>query len=1226
MNKPLGSALTLFFFLSQATAQTATSLTGSVTDPTGAAIPNATLILENTGNSALRETKSDNQGRYLFVQVVPGSYKLTGKVAGFSDVMVNDVRLLVNTPATLNVSFEKVGSVVETISVSAEATQINTTDATIGNSFGTKPILQLPFEGRNVVGLLSLQPGVSFTDQPNVAADTAAQQTTTDRSGAVNGGRSDQANVTLDGIDVNEQQTREAFKSVLRVTLDSVQEFRVTTTNANADQGRSSGAQIALVTKGGTNELHGSLYEYLRNKATNANSFINNAAGVPLNQLNRNVFGASVGGPIKKDKLFFFVNYEGRRDRTGQSVLRTVPSATLRQGIVRYVRADNTIATLTSQDLARQLDPLGIGSSRAAMDVLSKYPLPNSSEIGDGLNTGGFRFNAPIQLRQNTYIAKFDYLLSQKHQVFVRGNLQNDHDNAAQQLPGGPPNDVNLDNSKGMAVGWTAAWTSSLLSNTKFGYTRQGLENTGVSRVAQVEFRTISDLYGLNRSFRRISPLTQFSEDLNWTKGSHNIQFGGQIRYYANDRENFTNSFFRVQSNASWMSQSGGILNAPFADMAPAFRVSFRDATMAAMGIISQVTSRYNYVPQGGSVTAQAPGSGVQRLFKGEEYEMYIQDSWKMKRNLTLTFGLRYGIFPPVYEANGVQTSTNVRLSDWFDQRVALANAGQPVSQLTPIAYQLAGAQGGRPLYDTNKNWQPRFAVAYAPESRGALSRFFFGEPGKSAIRAGFGIYNDLVGAGLIRGFDASALGLSTSLNNPSGVLNLSTAPRLATLNDVPTALVQPPPPAQFPVTQPNNFAITNSLDDKLKSPYAMNFNLTVSRELKGGFSVQGSYVGRLSRRTLNSEDIAAPTNFRDPQSGMDYYTAAQQLTALNSAKTPVAQVGRIPFWENVWPGLASGGLTATQRAYQVYAANLPDATTALESLDRFCDPACSKYGAFTMFNPQYSYLRVIRSVGSGNYHGMQWTIAKRFSNGDQVQFNYTWAKSIDMGSTSENNQSATSRGVLIQPFNRKLSRAVSDFDTTHLLNANWVYNLPMGKGRGLFGDGNGVVNAIVGGWQVGGLMRLTSGFPTSVGNGRFWPTNYNVTGNATQIAPVDLGTNKNAPRPTAGGQSGPNLFNDPSVAINSFTNTVAGLIGNRNNLRGDGIFSIDASLSKRWVMPFSEKHSVQFRWEVFNVTNATRFDPLNITLDLGNSSAFGRYTGQFGSPRVMQFGLRYEF
>ncbi|MCU0245134.1 MAG: carboxypeptidase-like regulatory domain-containing protein, partial [Bryobacter sp.] len=257
-------------------AQATTTLTGVVTDPTGAAIPGAAIVIENLGTNATRDTVSDAQGRYQFVQVTPGAYRIKAKAQGFSDVIVNDVRLLVNTPATVNVSFEKVGSVATTVEVSAEAVQVNTTDATLGNSFGTKPILQLPFEGRNIVGLLALQPGVSFTADANTA---------TDRSGAVNGGRSDQANVTLDGVDVNDQQTRSAFTSALRVPLDSVQEFRVTTTNANADMGRSSGAQISLVTKSGTNDFHGSAYWYLRNKATNANSFLNNSAGVPLSKL-----------------------------------------------------------------------------------------------------------------------------------------------------------------------------------------------------------------------------------------------------------------------------------------------------------------------------------------------------------------------------------------------------------------------------------------------------------------------------------------------------------------------------------------------------------------------------------------------------------------------------------------------------------------------------------------------------------------------------------------------------------------------------------------------------------------------------------------------------------------------------------------------------------------------------------------------------------------------------
>jgi len=253
-------------------AQTTATLSGVVTDPTGAVVPSTDLILVNSDTNAQRTAQSDSQGRYSFPQVQPGTYQVTARATGFSEVVIRDVRLLVNTAATLDIHFE-LGAVQQSVAVSADAAQVNTQDATIGNAVGTRPILELPFEARNVVGLLSIQPGVTFFGDPSARDDY--------RSGSVNGGKSDQGNVTLDGVDVNDQQNRSAFTSVLRTTLDSVQEFRTTTTNGGADAGRSSGAQVALVTKSGTNSTHGSLYEYHRNTITSANTFFNNASGVP---------------------------------------------------------------------------------------------------------------------------------------------------------------------------------------------------------------------------------------------------------------------------------------------------------------------------------------------------------------------------------------------------------------------------------------------------------------------------------------------------------------------------------------------------------------------------------------------------------------------------------------------------------------------------------------------------------------------------------------------------------------------------------------------------------------------------------------------------------------------------------------------------------------------------------------------------------------------------------
>jgi hypothetical protein len=1192
-----------------ASAQT-TALTGVVSDPSGSVIAGATLEIEGA-TGVKRSTTTTTAGTYNFAQLPPGSYKLTVKTQGFTTKVFNDVQLLVNQPATLNVTLE-VGAVTETVSVEASATQVNTVDASLGNAFGSKPILQLPFEARNVVGLLTLQPGVSFT------GDAASY-----RSGNVNGGKNDQANVTLDGVDVNNQQSRDAFTSVLRVTLDSVQEFRVTTTNGGAELGRTSGAQVALITRSGSNELHGALYHFLRNRATNANEFFNNLSGLKVPKLNRNIYGGRIGGAIIKNRLFYFANYEGRQDRSEASVLRLVPSQNMRNGTLSYLTTAGQIVTLTGADLARRIDPLGIGPNAESMRVLKLYPLPNDFTQGDGINIAGFRFNAPIRLRQNTYIAKFDWNVDQasKHVAFLRGNLQNDNSTAAPQFPGQAPNDVQLDNSKGLAAGLTSTFRANLVNSFRYGFTRQGVEFTGISRVTQVAFRGLSDPFGLNRSFTRLTPVNNWTDDVTWTKGKHTVQGGVNIRMIRNRRINYGTSFSTASTNASWLTGSGAPLNSPLTDMRSTFRVAWRDAAMAVMGLVSQGNAQYNYLLDG---SVQPQGAPVLRQFNAEEYEMYIQDSWRIRRNLTITAGVRWSLMPPIYEANGYQTSSIQPLSDWYNDRLAFANAGLPQSRVRPVEYVLAN-QGGRDLYPFHKkNLAPRFAIAWSPEGDGEFARKFFGAPGRTVIRAGWGMFYDLFGSGLITSQDASALGLSTNIANPAGVLNLTTVPRLTNLNTIPPSLLIPAPRGGFPQRQPDVFQITNGLDDRLKPPFTMNMNFSWAREFDNGIFIQASYVGRLSRRSLVSEDIAQPTNLIDPASGIDYFTAAKFLAQLANANTPVANVPRNAFWENIFPGLARPGRTATQAAYEVYQFYAPDYTSALYDLDVFCDPGCSRFGRYALYNAQYSYLRALRSIGFGSYHAGQLTVRKRWRNGDQVDFNYTLGKSIDYASRPEA-QGASANGVIINTWSRRQFRAVSDYDTRHIYNANGVYNLPFGKGR-KFGSGVGRIGeALIGGWQLSGLWRQTSGLPTSVGNGRFWPTNWNITGYATQVAPVQVGTTKNAPRPTAAGTSGPNLFPDPAAAIRAFDYTLPGETGGRNTLRGDGGFNIDTGLAKSFRL-WKEGSTLQFRWEVFNVTNSVRFDPFQISLDLGNIGTFGKYTGTFGTARVMQFGARIDF
>src|SRR5216683_5008856 len=477
------------------------SLRGVVTDKSGAAIVGAKVTLSNVGQALQRRITTGQAGEYEFISLPPGKYALAVEMANFSKFEQRNIQLLVNTPATVNVTLE-IGAASQTVEVTAQAATLNTSDASLGNAFGENQVKQLPLEGRNVPDLLTLQAGVAYTgNRSDVNRDVDT------RSGAVNGARSDQSNITLDGVDVNDQVNGNAFTSVLPVTLDSVQEFRVTTTNANADQGRSSGAQVSLITKSGTNNFHGSLYEYHRNTATSANDYFvklsqlqNGQANVPP-KLIRNIFGGSLGGPILKDRLFFFVNYEAARQREEASVVRIVPTDSLRAGSIRYV-CDSTdpsctpgnasgvtvvndaslgrVATLSAAQI-QQMDPLHIGNNPVMLSYFNSFPEPNDLTQGDQLNFVGYRFRGPVPTNKNWYIARADFKITRSgsHSLFWRGALRNDAKSDVPYLPGTAPLHTLTDFSKGLTVGYTALLRPTLINNFHWGFTRQSLGSIG---------------------------------------------------------------------------------------------------------------------------------------------------------------------------------------------------------------------------------------------------------------------------------------------------------------------------------------------------------------------------------------------------------------------------------------------------------------------------------------------------------------------------------------------------------------------------------------------------------------------------------------------------------------------------------------------------------------------------------------------------------------------------
>lgn len=1230
-------------------AQSGTSISGVLSDPQGARVPGATITLLNKSTGASRTAISDETGAYAFPQLSPGKYSIKAELQGFKTVVADDVEAPIGVTTRADLKFTEVGGITETVTVRGTTANVNTTDATVGNTFSENQIRQLPMEGRNVVGLLSLQPGVTYIGDTENA-----------RNGSVNGGKSDQANVALDGVDVNDQQRGLAFTSVLRVTLDSIQEFRVTTTNALADQGRSSGAQVSLVTKSGTNNWHGSAYEYHRNTVTTANEFFNNSSGVKRPALLRNVFGASAGGPFVKDRFFIFANYEGRRDARADSAVRTIPGADMRNGILRYVRTGGQQVVLQPDDI-RRLDPGGIGPSAAALAVFKTFPLPNDNTVGDGINTFGYRFTSPIHLKYDTYIARLDYNLTAdtKHALFWRGNLQNDRRTGLQQFPDTQSNETNLENSKGFALGYTYLIKPSLTNSFRWGFTRQGVETSGAAPgIPIISFRTLSDRFGTTRSSGRILPVQNFVDDVIWVRGTHTIGLGANLRFIRNDRFNFANSFHSASTNASWLVGTG-------ADLRPADIISggvaFSDAMMATLGIISQVNARYNYEKTG---NAQPAGSPVLRRYGADEYEGYIQDSWRARSNLTLTFGVRYLLGSPPYETNGTQVAPTPSLGEWFNLRGTNMLNGIPSNAAPVVKVDLAGPKNGKPgFYDWDKNnFGPRFAFAWSPGFTDGWMRSLLGGPGKSAIRGGFSLTYSHIGSSLAISFDqGGSFGLSTGLTNPSSTQTSATAPRFTGQGQLPAALLPPAPPGGFPqippvAGQPGTFAITQSIDNTIRTPYTMQMNFSIQRELGAGFSFEAAFVGALGRSLLVNSDLAMPLDLKDLASGDTYFSAATKLVqgARNGATFDTIQ--RIPYWENLFPDIAANQaaalavlngrfragqpllaagtpISATQFMYRVfnnYAG--PDYTTGLQEIDVICRPLsvggrapCSKFGAYSLFNDQYSALSGWRSIMNSNFHSLQVLLRKRFSKGMQFDFNYTFSKSFDLASSVERDGSFS--GFLVNSWSPGQRRAVSDFDLHHSVNLNYVAELPFGRGKAFAGNVASWADQIIGGWQFSGIYRQTSGLAVGVGNGRFWPTNWNITGFATRTGNIPLtATTKNAAPALGTGTAGPNIFPNPATALTAYRNTDPGETGTRNDLRGDGYFGIDMGLAKSFRLPW-ENHRIQFRWEVFNLTNTVRFDVYSLTLDLGSGRAnFGKYSNTLTNPRVMQFALRYEF
>lgn len=1220
-------------------AQEVASVTGVVTDTTGAVVPGVNVTLVNTGTNATYQGVTNGAGVYTIFKVLPGpGYKITFKKDGFESVSITDIYLSVGATRTQNAQMA-VGKINETVEVSAatQAVTLDTTSATVGTNLDMKAVAELPNQFRdNIAALLRLQPGV--------VSSGSGSNGTGSRDGAVTGARADQNNVTLDGLDVNDFATGQAFTTIAGAPVDSIQEFRGETANSMAASGRGSGSQVQMVTKGGSNAWHGLASEYHRNTATAANNYFNNMAGVDRPKLIRNQFSTQISGPVVKDKLFFMFNYAGRRDARDAVANQIVPLETFRNGQIGYMDAEGGISYVDA-DGVKGLDPQGLGYNTALWNFIAeRYPKSNNLSVGDGINTGGFQFNAPRKFSNNSYVSRVDYNMNSNMKLFGRFTIlrqeQGDAVNysAPMQWPGDPISHKIVDHSYAYVIGHTWTLNSNMVNQFNYGATVSDLgfpTTYNPMGTTQWLFGPLTMPFSDQSYQARRIPIPMVRDDFTWQRGDHQIQFGGTYKFIktrsalGNDLNFVTMGLGGYTDELTEALRPVDILDDPTA-------ITYWDDAFAfALGRIGQVGSNWNY---DSSLNPLAQGSGAIRRYKYNELETYIQDTWKVNNSLTLTFGLRYQYYSVPYEVNGIQASQNFGFDEYLFGRANNGAAGQYGYFTTPITYyDLAGkANNARGLYEPDlTNFAPRIAVAYSPAANNGFIGKLFGDR-KTVIRAGAGvIYDHTVTNALNFIQDQNSYMFQTSttrqFGNTDAVTALANDPRFTGINSIPAptpapAIARPYAPFLdadgYPVGAAES-QFNYAIDPKLRNPYSIALSFGIQRELPGNFVLETNYVGRLGRRLIAQADAAQLVEFKDPASGQALSSAFAALTQQMRGGATYATVTPQPFFENLlwFPSSYVNGLGSQTNAMAYFMGSLVrkgDISDIVQWLasNYLIDPNIG-------LPAQFAGNTYITNKGNSNYHGLLVSLHKNPAHGLQFGINYAFAHSIDNASGIANSvASGDGLGFICDAQNLRVCRGNSDFDVTHAVNGNFIYDLPFGKGRAFGSTASGALNQIIGGWSLSGVPSWRTGLAYTTVTGAYM---LGYANNAPAFFNGDLGAIKTDIHQKDGKVW---MFADPTAARNAFTGPIGFNMGSRNNLRGPGFFNLDLALSKSF--PINERFSLKFRAEAYNALNHTSFAlPGGGTMGSGadiTSVNFGRISSTANAAREMQFGLRLEF
>ena len=1134
-------------------SQTNTSrLEGTIQDPSGAVIAGAKVAAVNQQTHIRGEVTTSTDGHYIFPALQPGEYSLTVESAGFRRASVTGISVTVGASLTQNVTLE-IGAVAETIDVSANALSVQVSDAQMSQVVTMKDIDTMPQLGRSAISLSILLPGVQI--DPNNTGNSR-----------VNGTRQGSNNTTLDGMYVSDPTAPSLGLVLSANNTDSVGEFRMVTSGGKAEFGYNAGANVQLITRSGTNRFSGALFDYLRNTVLNANTFFNNTTGTPRPKFIQNFYGGSLGGPIRRDRTFFFFNFQGRRTRQEISRNRTVLTAAARQGIFQWLTPGS--GALQSFNIP-QSDPRRLGIDPQVAKLIALLPAPNNFDVGDGPNSAGFRFNNPTNTLEDQLTFKADHNLWNGHRIFFRYNWQ--HTDAIDSGNGADSRYPGQAQGRQQAYRWSFVIGSDWSLRPNMVNELRIIDRVGFTdfirpaRLPGPMFQATSTLWtdALNPAFPtgRGSPQKEVTNNLTMAHGAHTFKAGGSFRFFRLNAYSYTGVYPDVTFNRSnGISVPTTIGPNGASVISSASRTVFEDLYNNLLGRIDQVTLTFygdlqKYLP---------PGDPRVRNHILHEKGFFFQDDWRVNRKLTLNLGLRYELFGVPSERDG--------LIGTYD-KAALLNRS---AQLSDIAVK----PGGRWFQNDWNNFAPRFGLAWDP--RGS---------GKTAIRMHAGLFYDRAVSGSVSDLDSSMPGFSTTNQIfPNGAGN--TDARLADSLPLPP---QPTSPVLLqPVTRQQPISLFNP---NLRTGYVLSYGFSIQHELFRNTIGEIGYVGTRGIKLYMDEDL---NQLRINEDFLTSFKEIQAFQASGAAPSPSNTLVRL-FGAPQTVLSTLGATNFTQGLVGTVANNV--------DRQQYARYAAAGVSQFYLRNyPQFNQVIYGTNDGRSYYNSLQVSV-RRQAGTLKLGANYTWSKSMDNISSDGNGFTSP-----IDNFNLVLNRARSDSDRPHVFNGSLIYTLPIGRDKFLGRQMPVWADRVLGGWDMGSIILWESGALFTVSSNR-----------ATAAIPGNTWANYTGDRGIGTVQErGDGVYYFNSAQIASFSFPGAGEIGTsgRNAFRGPMYYNVDLSLVKRFRI--KERQAINFRWESYNLFNHPTFGGLSTNLT--TPATFGKFSGLIGNPRIMQVALRYDF